>query len=811
MRRERFVPAGRSDVGMRPTNDSGHRAHSLRRLVRLFTGIRRRLRADIGVRKGASAGLVLLVCLLAGVDGIGTGPGLPGVLDELPGVVWHIGQAALYGLVLGLALMLILILRRYLNWAGIVALIVFVVFARGFKFPLAAAVVTVVLVPLAQAALGGSIAFLFSRRRRSASTAKKTIAIVVMLCALGFDFYLISWLADRGDASHIITHTDVPSQAKVLDLQDPSDPGRYRVLKLTYGSGKDKRRPEFGENADLTTSPVDATPFLDGQYGWKSKIRRWYWGLDATELPTNGSVWYPEGAGPYPLVLMTHGDHRMEEPSDPGYAYLGELLASRGFIFVSVDLNYLNGSFFSGGFGGENDCRAYMMLQHLIVWRQWNATEKNPFYRKVDMSNIGLIGHSRGGEAVAVAGAFNRLRHYPDDAMVRFDFDFDIKAIVSIAPCDGQYRPAGHPVRLENVNYLLIQGAHDADAYVFLGSRQYQRVAFTDGGYWFKALVYSYRSNHGQFNTVWGEYDANWPMRLILNRAAYLEGEEQRDICKTYISAFLESTLHNKKEYIPMFRDHRAASDWLPEDVFISQFEDASFSVVADYEEDIDLTTGSAEGSRIQASGLEVWKEQEIRFRDGGGRSNHVVYLGWCGPGPGAPDTQTPTYRIELDRRLRDHVKTLKDPLLVFSLAKSDEEPPSGREDEGTGPGDQPEEGVEQTGGRSESGLIDISVGIISETGVSVSRPLSDSRAVPPALRTRYTKLSRDTQYFGSSYEPVLQTFEVRLASLVGPSGPEVKQIKMVSFIFDQSREGSIILDNVGFAESGDALGEIQD
>jgi dienelactone hydrolase len=785
------------------TNERQHRAQGHRRLDNIFGGIRKRLQPDTGVRKGASAGLVLLVCLLAAVDGLGTGPGLPGVLDELPGVFWHIGEVAIYGLVLGLVLMSILILKRYLNWPGLVALILFVVFARGFRFPFGAAAVTVVFVPLAQAALGGCIAFLVGRKRRSTSGAKKTIAVVVMLCALGFDFYLISWLADRGDASHIVAHSNAPSYRNILDLQDPSNPGEYRVLRLTYGTGRDKRRPEFGEKANLTTSPVDATPFVYDPSGWKSGVRRWYWGLDASELPVNGSVWYPEGAGPFPLVLMVHGDHRMEEPSDPGYAYLGELLASRGFIFVSVDVNYLNGSFFSGGFSSETDCRAYMLLQHLRVWQEWNRTESSPFVGKVDMSNIGLIGHSRGGEAVAIAGAFNQLRHYPDDAMVRFDFDFDIRAIVAIAPSDGQYKPAGHWVRLENVNYLLIQGAHDADAHIFLGCRQYERITFTDGGCWFKALVYSYRSNHGQFNTVWGEHDAGWPMRLILNREAYLDGEEQRDICKTYVGAFLESTLHNKKAYIPMFRDHRLASDWLPEDVLITRFEDASFSLIADYEEDIDLTTGSAEGSRIEGSGLRVWKEQDLRFRKGGGRANHVVYLGWRRFGPAASDSQTPAYMIELDRRLSDRVGTIKNPLLVFSLAVSDEMLPPGHEDENTEPGNRIEEGGKQIRVPRELDLIDLSIEITWETGRRVRKPLSYFRPIPPALHSRYTKLSEDTQYYGNSYEPVLQTFEVELASLLDSSCSDVNKIKAVCFLFDRSREGFIMLDNVGFAEAG--------
>ena len=73
---------------------------------------------------------------------------------------------------------------------------------------------------------------------------------------------------------------------------------------------------------------------------------------------------------------------------------------------------------------------------------RFNVEAGNPFEGKVDLGNIALIGHSRGGEAVANAAAFNKLSHYPDDASVHFNFDFDIKGIISIAPVDGQYPAA---------------------------------------------------------------------------------------------------------------------------------------------------------------------------------------------------------------------------------------------------------------------------------------------------------------------------------------------------------------------------------
>ncbi len=73
-------------------------------------------------------------------------------------------------------------------------------------------------------------------------------------------------------------------------------------------------------------------------------------------LPLNARVWYPGGKGPFPLVLIVHGNHADRDFSDPGYEYLGRLMASRGFIFASVDENFLNGAwydFFDHLKGGE--------------------------------------------------------------------------------------------------------------------------------------------------------------------------------------------------------------------------------------------------------------------------------------------------------------------------------------------------------------------------------------------------------------------------------------------------------------------------
>jgi hypothetical protein len=211
----------------------------------------------------------------------------------------------------------------------------------------------------------------------------------------------IAWLANPGSDAHLVEKVESVAPPQ-LDLPNPAVPGRYQVQTWFYGSGTDKRRPEYGKIVKLKTTTVDASPFLPRFTGVQAKLHQWFWGFNTQHFPFNGQVWFPVGDGAFPLVLIVHGRHSADEFSDLGYAYLGKLLASRGSIAVSVDENFLNGPWLSDR-TEEMPIRAWILLQHLKVWRTWNATAINPFYNKVDLTQIAPIGHSRGGEAIAVA------------------------------------------------------------------------------------------------------------------------------------------------------------------------------------------------------------------------------------------------------------------------------------------------------------------------------------------------------------------------------------------------------------------------
>jgi dienelactone hydrolase len=481
---------------------------------------------------------------------------------------------------------------------------------------------------LAFAFAGAGLASINRRGFREVNTrVQRWVAIGGLVAGLASVVALLLWLSTDGYELPEYHNAAVEAEAGIpmLQLPDPSLPGDFTVLTLTYGSGTDIRRPEFGSEADLITETVDGRPMLQP---WdnddRGRERKAFWGFDRDELPLQARVWYPEGAGPFPLVLIVHGNHGMREYSDPGYEYLGELLASRGFILASIDENFINGAIRQ-----ENDARGWLLLEHLKVWEQWNEDPDNLFYGRVDMSRIGLIGHSRGGEAVAVAAAFNDLPYYPDDATVEFDYGFDIGAVIAIAPIMGQYRPGGRYTEPHDVNYFVFHGANDMDVSSFAsGSGQYEKVTFSGDEYRFKSALYVMAANHGQWNTVWGRYDAGKPYARMMNVHPLMSGEDQRQIGKVYISAFLEATLRGESGYVPLFADARVGADWLPDTAYLIKFDDSRSTKVATFEEDVDVTTTTMAGGRTWGENLTVWREDMVEMK-WGPMETAAVYVGW--------------------------------------------------------------------------------------------------------------------------------------------------------------------------------------
>ncbi len=595
--------------------------------------------------------------------------------------------------------------------------------------------------------------------------------------------------------------TVLASQA--INAPNPGLPGTLRFKTMYYGSGTDKRRAEFRDSVTLKTPSVDGSAFVSIM-GDAAKAHDKTWGFTLKKMPLNGRVWYPEGDGPFPLALIVHGNHDPQDYSDPGYRYLGEQLASRGFILVSVDENFIN------GLSGENDGRGWLLLKHLELWKKWNDSAGSPFRGKVDMHQIALMGHSRGGEAIAHAATFNRLKYYPDDAKVKLDFNFDIKSLVAIAPVDGQYKPASVFEPLENVNYLVIHGSHDGDVSSFGGLRQFQRLKFTDGQRWFKSAWYVYRANHGQWNEVWGNKDNGPRSGRSLDLRGLISADEQRQFGRVVITAFLEATLKGKQEYLPMFRDHRVAGGWLPKTMYITRFQSSGFTPLANFDEDVDVTTGSAPGVTISGDSLGTWKESGLMLRGGTGDAlnTNAVTLGWNNTvaGPDTTKRGTPaSYTITLPDSLARAVGITPSAALCFSLAPLDAKP---------GPRQPPKDSTKKDSTAKQDSTskppsskakpdtfpVDLTIQVTDAAGVSASVPIR-RYGVPrrPLSIQIMRRASQEQQRFPNKFEVVLQSYVIPMSDLIALSPSlDPTKLKRVRFVFDRAIWGTVQVDDIG-------------
>lgn len=106
-------------------------------------------------------------------------------------------------------------------------------------------------------------------------------------------------------------------------------------------------------------------------------------------------VWYPEelenSDGQYPVVVVVNGTGVFASKAKP----LFEHLASWGFIVIgNQDPSTWNGN------------TSDMTLQYII---EANNNKNSIFYKRVDIKNIGITGHSQGG--VAVFNAINENQY----------------------------------------------------------------------------------------------------------------------------------------------------------------------------------------------------------------------------------------------------------------------------------------------------------------------------------------------------------------------------------------------------------------
>jgi Chlorophyllase len=385
----------------------------------------------------------------------------------------------------------------------------------------------------------------------------------------------------NGSVIETITASSCVNAAEMLVWSNPQTPGRY---DLVVDFGNEAPDPanfvsdgQFNPPVDMidgavvvgfyvTDDPAVAGSFPVGHTSYNDPAVTipaiGVWGPNGPDygatqsgtlnLPLIADVSYPatvpgvdvpvsNAQASYPLVVVMHGMHSAADPSYQGYTYLLDHLASRGYIAVSIDVNAINGASVKFVGGGMQDTRGHAVLEHLALLRGKN---QNPglFQGKIDMSRIGIMGHSRGGDGVVQAEIYNQQLPPADR--------FAIKAVVALAPTDFS-GTSPSPLNLSTSKFLCVYGANDGDVwggsnpstqYAGTGFRFYDRASVE------KAVVFVYGATHNRFNTIWGtegKVDAGSPK--------VLSAPQHQLVLKGYMTAFLQATIEGRAEQLDYF------------------------------------------------------------------------------------------------------------------------------------------------------------------------------------------------------------------------------------------------------------------
>jgi len=342
------------------------------------------------------------------------------------------------------------------------------------------------------------------------------------------------------------------------------------------------------------------------------------------------SIHYPTNlpGGPYPVIVFLHGRHATcfkgntqllqwpctdngsaPIPSFQGYDYISQVLASNGYVVVSVSANGVN-AVDNAVFDLGALARAELMQKHLDILKTFNTTGGAPFgtrfVGKLDLTRVGTMGHSRGGEGV--------VRHYVLNN--ELGAPYGIKAVFPLAPVDFT-RP-----NVNNAALNVMLPYCDGDVADLQGVHFYDDARYNvPGDNSPKHYELIMGANHNFFNTIWSPGSSVFPgaaddwLSFVPGghsdshcgsgkTSQRLTEAQQRGTGLAYMSAFFRAYVGGETQFIPLLTgDAPPPASALNNNLFVSYHAPANRRLdVNRLLNDTNLTTNNLGGAAIQTA-----------------------------------------------------------------------------------------------------------------------------------------------------------------------------------------------------------------
>jgi hypothetical protein len=373
------------------------------------------------------------------------------------------------------------------------------------------------------------------------------------------------------------------------------------------------------EIAPAAVEELDADPSSTGSYEFTESVYNFgaqsvpLAGIGGIRGELQGKIYLPKTGGARPTVVLLHGRHtscstgtanpnrwpcgsnQINVPSFAGYDGTARALASHGYAVVSIAANAINSNDNQLALDQGAQARGQLILDTLTMLDKAGKGESVSYYDaqtgrdvsladaladqsplpgltqatqamspsdlvgRFDLSEIGLMGHSRGGEGVTSAATLNQALDKP----------WGIKTILPLAPVDFAR------MTVPNVSMNVILPYCDGDVSNQQGQHMLDdsRYAFDDDS--LRSGVWAMGANHNFFNSVWtpGVYgysvSDDWSGTNINSTNARdttcgtnpdvaatsirMTAQEQYDMGTAYMAGWFRLTLGGEKQFLPMF------------------------------------------------------------------------------------------------------------------------------------------------------------------------------------------------------------------------------------------------------------------
>jgi len=237
--------------------------------------------------------------------------------------------------------------------------------------------------------------------------------------------------------------------------------------------------------------PYPIVLILHGAHeGWRANL--------ATLRPTTPTrtVMITQKNGTADIVPTRTADASGEVRSHRGYGALQQELARHGIVSVSVNTNFAN------SLNSPLRVRSETAIRCLDLLRSRAETDtRSPYFKRLDFSKVGLMGHSRGGDAVVDLYNLNEARIADPNST---EPKYKIRAICQLAPTDqtGDVTGTGKlQLFADDVFLFGMYGSQDGDVFTGAPFTHYDRATCP------KSLVFIRGATHNRFNSEWGLND----------------------------------------------------------------------------------------------------------------------------------------------------------------------------------------------------------------------------------------------------------------------------------------------------------------